>query len=217
VISSMSIGRKQLMDRPRQFAGNPHFQIMMRLILLTVLLCLGSALTVGFAETPGEIRIGEMLPEATMRGLNGPPKKLSEFRGRPLIINVWASWCGPCRSEMASLERLAWLDGSGYFSVIGVSTDDYSERAIAALKTSNATITHFIDSRLRIENMLGASHLPLTVLIDADGRVIEKVFGAREWDGPDALKLIDDAFGNPQTGFTQVRTESRNNDIGLGH
>jgi thiol-disulfide isomerase/thioredoxin len=189
---------------------------MMRLILLAVLFCLGPVLTVGFAETPGEIKIGETLPEATMRGLNGLPKKLSEYRGRPLIINVWASWCGPCRAEMASLERLAWLDESGYFTVIGVSTDDYSERAIAALKASNATITHFIDSRLHIENMLGASRLPLTVLVDADGRVIEKVYGAREWDGPDALKLIDDSFGDPQSDFARVRMQSRNKDTGIG-
>jgi thiol-disulfide isomerase/thioredoxin len=190
---------------------------MIRLITLTLLLCLDLALTVGFAETPGEIKIGETLPEATMRGLNGPSRNLSDFRGRPLIINVWASWCGPCRAEMASLERLAWLDESGYFTVIGVSTDDYSERAAAALKASNATINHFIDSRLRIEHMLGASRLPLTVLVDADGRVIEKVFGAREWDGPDALKLIGNAFGDPQSNFTRVKTQSRNNDIGFGH
>jgi len=189
----------------------------MRLMLLTLLLCLGPMLTVGFAATPGEIEIGETLPEATMRGLNGPPRKLSEFRGRPLIINVWASWCGPCRAEMASLERLAWLDESGYFTVIGVSTDDYPERAKAALKASNATITHFIDYRLRIENMLGASRLPLTVFVDADGRVIEKVYGAREWDGPDALKLIGNAFGNQQSDLTRAKTASRNDDVGLRH
>jgi thiol-disulfide isomerase/thioredoxin len=186
--------------------------MMMRTLFLTLLLCLGTTPTVGFAETPSEIRIGETLPEAAMRGLNGPPKNLSEFRGRPLVINVWASWCGPCRAEMASLERLAWLDESGYFTVIGVSIDDYSERAQAALKTSNATITHFIDSRLRIENMLGASSVPLTVLVDAEGRVIEKVFGARQWDGPDALKLIGEAFGKQQNKFARVRTPSRSDD-----
>jgi len=97
---------------------------------------------------------------------------------------------------MASLERLAWLDESGYFTVIGISTDDYYDRAKAALKESNATITHFIDYKLRIENMLGASRVPLTVLVDADGRVIEKIFGAKQWDSPSTLKLIHNAFGN---------------------
>jgi len=187
----------------------------MRPIIFSLLLCVCSVLPVGFAETPGEIKIGETLPEATMQGLNGPPRQLSDFRGRPLIINVWASWCGPCRAEMASLERLAWLDEFGYLTVIGVSTDDYSERAEALLKASNATISHFIDSRLRIEHMLGASRLPLTVLIDADGRVIEKVFGAREWDSQEALKLISNALGRHQAQLQPVRTASKNDDAGL--
>jgi thiol-disulfide isomerase/thioredoxin len=194
---------------------------MIRLKFLMLLIFLGPALSVGFAETPGEVKIGESLPEQMMRGLNGPSKNLSEFRGRPLIINVWASWCGPCRAEMASLERLAWREESGYFDVIGISTDDYSERATAALVASNATINHFIDSRLRIENMLGANRLPLTVLVDADGRVLEKVYGSREWDSPDALTLIDNAFGNPQIKLTQIKltqiiTENSENDIGFG-
>jgi len=135
-----------------------------------------------------------MLRDAMLEGLNGPPRRLSAFRGRPLIINVWASWCGPCREEMASLERLAWRDGEQYFAIIGISTDDDADRAKVMLKNANATISHFIDSDLQMENMLGASRLPLTVLIDADGRVLEKVYGARQWDGADSLRLIDETF-----------------------
>jgi thiol-disulfide isomerase/thioredoxin len=188
----------------------------MRHILLLMVLCLGSVLTVGFADTPGEIKIGETLSEALMRGLNGPPKNLSEFRGRPLIINVWASWCGPCRAEMASLERLAWRDESGYFNVIGISTDDYPEKAKAALESSNATINHFIDARLRLENMLGANRLPLTVLVDADGRVLDKVYGSKEWDGPEALQLIENAFGDAQKNLPQLITKTSDNGSGSG-
>jgi thiol-disulfide isomerase/thioredoxin len=129
-----------------------------------------------------------------MQGLNGPPRKLSEFRGKPLIINVWASWCGPCRQEMASLERLAWRDEARRFRIIGISTDDDPGAARAFLKRSNATFSHFIDNRLQMENMLGASQIPLTVLVDAEGRVLEKVYGAKEWDGTQALQLIDRAF-----------------------
>ena len=77
-----------------------------------------------FAATPGEVQIGEKLRDAAMLGLNGPIRRLSEFRGKPLIINVWASWCGPCKVEMASLERLAWHDLASRLRVIGISTDD---------------------------------------------------------------------------------------------
>jgi thiol-disulfide isomerase/thioredoxin len=168
---------------------------MLRIVLSMLLLCASGAPAAVLGATPGEVQVGGTLREATMQGLNGPPRKLSEFFGKPLIINVWASWCGPCRAEMASLERLAWLDTSGSFTLIGISTDDYREKAEAALETSNATITHFIDSKLQMENMLGASRLPLTVLVDSEGRVLKKVYGARVWDGPEALKLIADTFG----------------------
>jgi peroxiredoxin len=167
----------------------------MRLALLMLLLCAPGAVPVTFADTPGEVQVGETLPEATMQGLNGPPRKLSEYRGTPLIINVWASWCSPCRAEMASLERLSWMELATRFNVIGISTDDYPEKAKDALQTSNATITHFIDAKLQLENMLGASRLPLTVLVDADGRVLKKIYGAREWDAPQAVQWITETFG----------------------
>jgi thiol-disulfide isomerase/thioredoxin len=164
----------------------------MRIVLLTWLLCISAPL---IAATPGEVAIGDDLADATLQGLNGPSRKLSEFRGAPLIINVWASWCGPCRAEMASLERLAWRDGSDYFSVIGISTDDYPDAAKAALRKSRATIPQFIDEQLRMENMLGASRLPLTVLVSANGRLIDRIYGARDWDSPNAWQLIEAAFG----------------------
>jgi thiol-disulfide isomerase/thioredoxin len=141
-----------------------------------------------------EVPIGGVLRDAALQGLNGPSQTLGAFRGKPLIINVWASWCGPCREEMASLERLAWRDSNPYFVIIGISTDDYADQAQGLLKTANATISQFIDTRLQMEKMLGASRLPLTVLVDANGRVLDKVYGARQWDGPDALRLIEETF-----------------------
>jgi thiol-disulfide isomerase/thioredoxin len=140
--------------------------------------------------TPNEVPIGEPLRDAALRGLNGPSRRLAEFRGRPLIINVWASWCGPCVAEMASLERLAWHEELGAVAVIGISTDDYPERAQALLRRINATISHYIDHALELENMLGASSIPLTVLVDAQGRVVDKVRGAQRWDAPEALAAI---------------------------
>jgi thiol-disulfide isomerase/thioredoxin len=157
-----------------------------------------------WAEAPAQARhdstvgIGEPLREATLHGLNGPPRTLSEFRGKPLIINVWASWCDPCRGEMASLDRLAWLDVARSFRIIGISTDDDPEQARAWLKASHATINQFIDDRLQMEHMLGASHIPLTVLVDAHGRVREKIYGARQWDSPESLNMIRKAFAARQ-------------------
>ncbi|MBP9931653.1 MAG: TlpA family protein disulfide reductase [Rhodoferax sp.] len=149
------------------------------------------------AKTPGEVAVGAVLPDATMTGLTVPYRKLSDFRGKPLIINVWASWCGPCRAEMGSLERLSRHKGGRAFTVIGISTDDHPEAALAFVQKTRTSFSHFIDHGLILENMLGADRLPLTVLVDAQGRVLDKIYGAREWDSPESLKLISKALRVP--------------------
>jgi len=140
------------------------------------------------------VPIGARLRSASLQGLNGPSRPLAQFLGKPLIINVWASWCEPCRAEMASLERLAWSDQNRRFNIIGISTDDYVEQALGWLTHSHATISQFIDTRLQMEHMLGATHLPLTVLVDPSGRVLERIYGSRQWDEPQSRALIARVF-----------------------
>lgn len=162
------------------------------LALLAMMFCT----LVALADQTRDIGAGDRLQDVRLQGLNVASRMLSEYRGRALIINVWASWCGPCRAEMASLERLAWMGHPAEFAVIGVSTDDDRERAQSLLRETHATIPHFIDSALVVETMLGASRLPLTVIVDADGRVVHKVYGARQWDSPKAIAEIDRLLGS---------------------
>jgi len=147
---------------------------------------------------PPLVAVGHVLPDVVMAGLNGPHKPLSSYRGRPLIINVWASWCSPCRKEAASLERLAWSEAGSGYTVIGISTDDDRNAALKWLRHSNATISHYIDSgpRWTLEHMLGASTIPVTVLVDAEGRVVARFRGARDWDSAESIQLIKRAFAD---------------------
>jgi thiol-disulfide isomerase/thioredoxin len=147
-----------------------------------------------FAETPGEVKSGNYLREANLDGINGKSKTFADFKGKPLLINVWASWCGPCRAEMGSLQRLAQRYNGKEFNVIGVSTDDYRKAAAAFIKQTEITFENFLDSKLLLENMLGANTIPLTVLVDADGRVLGKVRGAYEWDSPRNINAIEEVF-----------------------
>ena len=153
------------------------------------------AMAVAQGEAP-VVAVGQVLPDVVMAGLNGPHKPLSSYRGRPLIINVWASWCGPCRAEAASLERLAWSDAGRRYTVIGISTDDDRNAALQWLRHSNATISHYIDTgpRWTLEHMLGASTIPVTVLVDAKGRVVARFRGARDWDTAESIQLIKRAL-----------------------
>lgn len=162
----------------------------MRVIFL--ILFLSSAAV--YAGTPGEVEVGGYLREAKLQGLFGGTKSFSNFKGKPLIINVWASWCGPCRAEMGSLQRLARRYNGKPFNVIGISTDDDHAAAAAFIKQSKVTFDNFIDSNVYLENMLGANTIPLTILVDAQGKVLEKVRGSYEWDSPEIINSIGETF-----------------------
>ena len=93
---------------------------------------------------------------------------------------------------------MPWSEAGGRYTVIGISTDDDRNAALAWLKQSNATVTHYIDSgpRWTLEHMLGASSIPVTVLVDAGGRVVARFPGARDWSSAESIKLIERAFAN---------------------
>ena len=167
---------------------------MKKLIFLIVLWMSGMS-SAAFAKMPGEVDVGGRLREASLYGFAGDYRKLSELRGKPLIINVWASWCGPCREEMGSLERLSRRFGGKQFNIIGISTDDHADAAAAFLTQARVTFDNYHDRNLLLESMLGADTLPLTVLVDAQGRVLKKIRGSQTWDSPQALDLIAKTFG----------------------
>jgi len=146
------------------------------------------------ARTPGEIQVGGVLREAKLYGFGGDILHLSDLRGKPLIINVWASWCGPCRDEMGSLERLYKRYGGKQFNLIGISTDDDSNAALNFLMRLGVTFDNYADNKLIMENMLGADTIPLTLLIDSKGKVLKKVRGYHIWDSQETIMMIGTVF-----------------------
>jgi hypothetical protein len=99
--------------------------------------------------------------------------------------------------------------------VIGISTDDDRDAALKWLRHSNATVSHYIDSgpRWALESMLGASHIPLTVLVDAGGRVVARYPGARQWDSVESIRMIERAFagaGRPASTRSVKGTDADN-------
>ena len=126
-----------------------------------------------------------------MFSVNGPPRMLSSFRGKPLIINVWASWCGPCRNEMTSLQRLSQIDTRKQFRVIGISTDDDAIAATEYVVKTKLSFENFVDHEMLLENMLGANTIPLTILVDANGRVLAKIRGSRDWTSAASIALVE--------------------------
>lgn len=143
-----------------------------------------------FKKTP------EDLPEVVFAEKDGKPRKLADWKGRVVLVNLWATWCGPCRQEMPSLDRLQKALGSDKFEVVALANDRNGADAVLkfldGIKVSN--LTPYIDATTRSGTALKAIGMPTTILIGRDGREIGRFMGPAEWDGPDARRLIEAAL-----------------------
>jgi peroxiredoxin len=107
-------------------------------------------------------------PDFALKGIDGRNLRLSEYRGEPVIVHFWASWCGPCRESAASLDQLGAQSST---AVLGVSLDGTAERAGAiahALRLQSPTL---VDTGQAVARTYDVSRLPLTLLLDADGTI----------------------------------------------
>jgi thiol-disulfide isomerase/thioredoxin len=126
----------------------------------------------------------------------GQPKKLSDWKGRTVLLNLWATWCVPCRREMPALDSLQGKLGSDKFAVVAVNIDTRDpEKPRKFLKDSNLTqLGFFGDAQARVFQDLKSNGLalgmPTSVLVDGRGCEIANIAGPAEWDSADAIKLI---------------------------
>ncbi|HEX2840604.1 TlpA disulfide reductase family protein [Hyphomicrobium sp.] len=133
----------------------------------------------------------------------GAAKTLKDFRGKMILLNLWATWCAPCREEMPSLDRLQAELGSEKFEVVALAVDRTG--AEAAKKFLNETgvksLKLYADPTTRSGSALKAVGMPTTILIDADGREIGRLPGPAEWDSEAAKRLISEAMQTPPAGL----------------
>jgi thiol-disulfide isomerase/thioredoxin len=132
------------------------------------------------------------LPDIAFKDGQGNPVTLADWRGRVVLINLWATWCAPCRREMPSLARLQDEIGGDDFEVVAISVD---RKGVAAsqrfLKDTDAeTLALYIDESFKVARDLKAPGLPVTVLVDREGREVGRVTGPAEWDTEEAIALI---------------------------
>ncbi len=127
---------------------------------------------------------------------DGKPLKLSDWKGRVVLINLWATWCAPCRKEMPDLAELQKELGSDQFEVLAISVDRKGAEASAAfLKETGAdNLKLYVEPTTAIVNDLQAAGLPATLLIDREGREIGRLLGPADWASPEAIALVKAAL-----------------------
>jgi thiol-disulfide isomerase/thioredoxin len=131
-------------------------------------------------------------PAAGFKAVNGTRLTLEDFRGRVVLLNIWATWCGPCRSEMASLDRLQAMHAADGLEVVAVSVDRDGADKVRRFyqKSGLRNLRVYLDSNRSTLAAFRVRAIPTTVLIDRDGNVVGSMVGPAEWDSPDAQALV---------------------------
>ena len=136
------------------------------------------------------------VPDLAFKDSSGSEIKLSKWQGRVVLLNLWATWCAPCRKEMPTLNDVQKQLGSKDFEVVALSVDRKGLEASAAfLKETGAdALGLYIDETTKSLNMLQALGLPVTLLIDRKGREIGRLLGPAEWNSAEAVALMKAAL-----------------------
>ena len=155
----------------------------------------GSAGASSAAANPLELSVFDQprdVPEIHFIDADNRNLTLADFRGKIVLLNIWATWCVPCRKEMPALDRLQAQLGSDDFIVLPLSIDRAGLPAVkkfyAELGLQKLGI--YVDSSGAASRALGAPGVPTTLLIDRNGREVARKMGAAEWDGPEMVSLI---------------------------
>ena len=127
----------------------------------------------------------------TVALLRGEPLKLSEQRGKPVLINFWATWCAPCREEMPAMERLYRRHHERGFVLLAVSVDTDAALVRPFLEQHKLTFPVALDSTMSLANAYGVRALPSSFLVDRDGNLAALALGPRAWDNRVAHALVE--------------------------
>jgi thiol-disulfide isomerase/thioredoxin len=135
----------------------------------------------------------EPLPDIHFLAGSGKEMSLASFKGKVVLLNVWATWCAPCREEMPDLDKLQAALGSDKFQVAALAVDksgiDGAKKFLADIGTEKLEV--FADPTAKEGLKLKVIGMPTTILIDAEGREVGRLIGPAKWDSPEARKLIE--------------------------
>ncbi len=146
-------------------------------------------------KEPGEV------PDIAFVDADGKAKHLSDWRGKVVLLNLWATWCAPCKVEMPSLDRLQAKLGSDKFTVLALSTDRTGLKEPAAFfkKSGIANLALYNDPTVTSTVALKVQGLPLTIILNEDGREVARLLGPADWDSAESISQVRSFIPSSQT------------------
>lgn len=138
------------------------------------------------------------VPDLEFLNADDRPMRLSDLKGKVRLINLWATWCAPCVSEMPSLDRLQEMLPRDRFVILPISLDGPSKPKVAPFyRDQNLdNLGIYYDKGKKAMSTLGVTLLPTSILVDPSGRELGRIEGDADWDTPEGIALMRAAFGN---------------------
>ena len=166
---------------------------------LLAVLWLLVARAAGAAEVPVQMGEPKPLPALTFQTMGGEETTLDAFKGKVVVLNLWATWCAPCREEMPSLDRLQARFADQPVVVLALSVDRAGpERVQAFLSEVGVQRLHvYRDPKATATRALKLPGLPATILVDRKGQETGRVLGIAAWDGPQAVEAVQRLLDQP--------------------
>jgi thiol-disulfide isomerase/thioredoxin len=141
---------------------------------------------------------GKLAPRAVFNDPAGKPVRLADFKGKPVLVNLWASWCAPCVKELPTLDQ---LERSGRIRVLAVSQDNGPHASVVAFLKEHQikSLEPYQDPKMGLSGALGPDTvLPTSILIDANGKEVWRYVGDLDWTSAEAARLVSEAGAAPK-------------------
>lgn len=162
----------------------------MRIFISRLLLLALCILPVAGCSKENSAPAQPLAADFTLRDLDGKLHKLSDYRGKVVFLNFWATWCPPCRAEIPAMERLNEVLGNKDFVMLAVNTDDELKDLQEFVQENPHKFTVLSDADGTVQKLYRVDKFPETFVIDQQGRIAEHIVGARDWSSTESLKFF---------------------------
>lgn len=147
------------------------------------------------------VLVGDPAPAFTFPGLDGKMVSLTDYKGKVVFLNIWATWCPPCREEMPSMEKLYQQLKGEDFEILAVSIDATGARAVGPfMKEYGLSFPALLDAKGTMQDLYGTTGLPESYVIGKEGLIEKIVIGPADWSTPEAVRFFRTLIDRPQAG-----------------